>query len=106
MSNYRYDYEDEDGERRFDVVINYDYIESEWCCRGYLTYRTRAEIEIVSVKVEAVTYYNPNGDKVACVKREDMSLPAITALDAEAYATVVDRVDSWSYLTDKLIDNA
>jgi hypothetical protein len=106
MSIYRYYYEDEDGERRFEVVIDYDYIEGEWLRVGNLPYRTRAEIEIVSVQVEAVTYYNPNGDKVAYVKREDMSQESTAALDAEAYREVVDRVGTWSYLTDKLIDNA
>ena len=106
MSFYKYDYEDEDGERSFEVLIDYDYNGGEWCRVGNLPYRTRPSIEIATVRVEAVTYYNPSGDKVAYVKREDMSQEATKALDAEAYQVIVDRVDSFSYLTDKLIDNA
>ena len=106
MSTLRYDYDDANGERNIEVEIDYEFrggYEERVEGRAYWV---RGEIDLRSVRVEAVSYYNPDGDVMTRIKRADMSQPATVALDAEAYNDVQAEVDKWGYLADQLMDNA
>jgi len=73
MSTYITDFDDEDSDRWLKVEIDYDYEEPyhDDLDGGRLVYRLPGYIEVHSVKVLEVDYYNPDGELITNIKRPD-----------------------------------
>jgi hypothetical protein len=52
------------------------------------------DIEIHSVRVLFVVYYNPAGEVIANIKREDIQVDALVTLDQEAFDYISEEVVS------------
>ena len=106
MSTFYWDYDDANGDRNIEIEVNYIYTpESTRYFEGRI-YRVRGDIEIQSVYVIAVSFYNPDGFVIAHIERENMQEDAIAKLDAEAHDDVEAEVGKWGYFADKLMEHA
>lgn len=110
MSTYVYGYDDEAGERYIEVEIDYDFEPGYWDQipggYNYQRYWVSGEISINKVEVLFVEFYNPSGDVIAKLKREDFSDESKRVLDGEAFEWVQAEVENWDVLADDLAENA
>jgi hypothetical protein len=105
MSTYIYSYDDETHDRFYEVEIEFSTEEPYHGATERGFYRIAGEIIIEKVRVLYVEYYNPDGDTICKIKRENMNPICVKLLDSEEEERIINWVCDGDPICDDLWEN-